>query len=98
MFINRFGLRNIGFFDIGNDNEYFNDNSETDLNNRRIIDKVANKSYRPTNQILQDLLDHHPDFDLPYHFRELFWISLKLTPLMFSNHFKSWLVVVEWKS
>ncbi len=49
-------------FDIGNDNEYFNDGSETDLNNRRIIEKVANKSYRPTNKILQELLDNHPEF------------------------------------
>lgn len=49
-------------FDIGNDTEYFNDNSETDLNNRRIIEKVASKSYRPTNKILKELLDTHPEF------------------------------------
>ena len=49
-------------FDIGNDNEYFNDVSETDLNNRRIVEKVANKSYRPTNKILQELLDTHEEF------------------------------------
>ncbi len=49
-------------FDIGNDEEYFNDDSETDLNNGRIVDKVANKSYRPTNKILQELLDTHPEF------------------------------------
>ncbi len=49
-------------FDIGNDTEYFNDNSETDLNNRRIVEKVANKSYRPTNKILKELLDTHPEF------------------------------------
>ena len=49
-------------FDIGNDNQYFNDSSETDLNNRRIIEKVANKSYRPTNAVLQELLDKHPEF------------------------------------
>ena len=49
-------------FDIGNDTEYFNDNSETDLNNRRIIEKVANKSYRPTNKILKELLGTHPEF------------------------------------
>jgi alpha-amylase len=49
-------------FDIGNDTEYFNDSSETDLNNRRIIEKVANKSYRPTNKILRELLDAHPEF------------------------------------
>lgn len=49
-------------FDIGNDNEYFNDGSETDLNNRRIVEKVANKSYRPMNALLQELLDRHPTF------------------------------------
>lgn len=48
--------------DIGNDSEYFNDNSETDLNNQRIVEKVANKSYRPTNKILKELLDAHPEF------------------------------------
>jgi len=55
-------------FDIGNDNEYFNDSSETDLNNRRIVEKVANKSYRPTNRILQELLDNHPDFKFALSF------------------------------
>ncbi len=49
-------------FDIGTDNQYFNDASDTDLNNRRIVEKVANKSYRPTNAILEELLHNHPDF------------------------------------
>ena len=49
-------------FDIGKDNQYFNDTSATDLNNQRIVDKVAAKSYRPTNAVLQQLLDEHPDF------------------------------------
>ena len=49
-------------FDIGNDNQYFNDASERDLNNRRIIDKVANKSYRPMNALLEELLETHPEF------------------------------------
>jgi alpha-amylase len=57
-----FRVKRYRVFDIGNDNEYFNDSSETDLNNRKIVEKVANKSYRPTNAILQDLLDNHPDF------------------------------------
>ena len=30
-------------FDIGNDNQYFNDSSETDLNNRRILEKGIQK-------------------------------------------------------
>jgi len=49
-------------FDIGKDNQYFNDSSEADLNNRKIIDKVAEKSYRPMNKILMELLEKHPEF------------------------------------
>lgn len=49
-------------FDIGQDNQYFNDASDSDLNNRRIIEKVAEKSYRPTNRILKELLATHPEF------------------------------------
>ena len=49
-------------FDIGSDNEYFNDAGDGDLNNRFIIDKVAEKSYRPMNAVLGELLDKHPEF------------------------------------
>ena len=49
-------------FDIGNDTEYFNDQSGTDLDNRFIVEKVANKSYRPTNAVLEELLERHPEF------------------------------------
>jgi len=49
-------------FDIGNDTEYFNDTSDTDLNNRRIVEKVAEKSYRPMNALLEQLLHDHPEF------------------------------------
>ncbi len=49
-------------FDIGKDNQYFNDVSETDLNNKKIIEKVAEKSYRPMNKVLIELLEKHPEF------------------------------------
>jgi len=49
-------------FDIGNDSEYFNASDETDLNNGRIVRKVAEKSYIPTNKVLKELLDTHPEF------------------------------------
>lgn len=55
-------------FDIGNDNQYFNDAGETDLNNRKIIEKVAEKSYRPMNAVLADLLEQHPDFKFALSF------------------------------
>lgn len=49
-------------FDIGRDNQYFNDASESDLNNRKIVEKVADKSYRPMNAVLAELLEQHPEF------------------------------------
>jgi len=49
-------------FDIGNESEYFDANDDTDLNNERVLRKVAEKSYIPTTRILQDLLDKHPEF------------------------------------
>jgi len=49
-------------FDIGNDHNYFNDSSGTDLDNKWIIEKVAEKSYLPGNAVLQELLDEHPEF------------------------------------
>lgn len=49
-------------FDIGTDNQYFNYAGDSDLNNRKIVEKVAEKSYRPMNAILSELLDRHPDF------------------------------------
>lgn len=49
-------------FDIGRDTDYFNDASSSDLNNRFIIDKVADKSYRPFNALLEELLETHPEF------------------------------------
>tara|TARA_B100000508_G_C11459042_1_gene278240 strand:+ start:317 stop:1666 length:1350 start_codon:yes stop_codon:yes gene_type:complete len=49
-------------FDIGNDDQYFNDASTGDLNNQWIVEKVAGKSYRPMIATLQHLLDEHPEF------------------------------------
>ena len=55
-------------FDIGNDAEYFNDRSETDLNNRRIVEKVARKSYIPATRLLLELLKRHPQLRISYSF------------------------------
>ncbi len=49
-------------FDIGNDNQYFNDSGGSDRNNRKIVEKVAEKSYRPMNRVLKQLLADHPEF------------------------------------
>ncbi len=55
-------------FDIGNDPEYFNDRSETDLNNRRIIEKVARKSYIPATKALIEMLQRHPEMRVSFSF------------------------------
>ncbi|OIO32023.1 MAG: alpha-amylase [Candidatus Yonathbacteria bacterium CG_4_10_14_3_um_filter_47_65] len=59
-------LKNYRVFDIGNNNEYFNDDSERDVNNKKVLLKVARKSYLPTNAILLDLLRAHPDFKVSF--------------------------------
>ncbi len=55
-------------FDIGNDPEYFNDRSETSLNNRKIVEKVANKSYIPATRLLLSLMERHPEFHVSFSF------------------------------
>jgi alpha-amylase len=55
-------------FDIGNDGEYFNDRSETSLNNRRILEKVAQKSYIPATKLLLALLQKHPEMRISFSF------------------------------
>lgn len=49
-------------FNIGNDHEYFNDRSDTDLNNERVMRKVVEKSYLPTAHVLLQLLEDYPEF------------------------------------
>lgn len=55
-------------FDIGNDPEYFNDRSDTDLNNRMIVEKVARKSYIPATTLLLDLMRRHPELSVSFSF------------------------------
>jgi alpha-amylase len=61
-------IKRFRVFDIGNEPHYFNDQSETDLNNVRILRKVAEKSYTPTNKILAELLKNHPEFRFAFSF------------------------------
>lgn len=55
-------------FDVGHDHEYFNDESETDLNNKKLLKKVAEKSYLPTNEVFLKLLRKHPEFKISFSF------------------------------
>lgn len=58
-------VRPYSIFDISANHQYFNDESEgAETNNRFILEKVAAKSYLPTNAVLQQLLDENPGFKL----------------------------------
>jgi len=51
-------------FDIGHDHHYFNALDDSDTNNEKIFHRVADKSYRPMNQLLGKLLSDNPNFKL----------------------------------
>lgn len=61
-----FRIKKYRFFDIGHDADYFNAEDETDLNNKRILEKVAKKCYIPTNNVLLELLKKHPEFKVSF--------------------------------
>lgn len=57
-------IRHYTALDAGNDHNYFDSEYESQTNNERIIKKVAEKSYLPTNQRLIRMLQHNPEFRL----------------------------------
>ena len=65
-------IKNYRVFDIGKDSEYFNDDSERDLNNKKILQKVSGKSYLPANAVLLELLKKHPEFRVSFSLSGVF--------------------------
>ncbi len=59
-------------FDIGHDREYFNDDGESNVNNKKILLKVAEKCYIPTNKVLLDLLHTYPEFRVSFSLSGVF--------------------------
>lgn len=58
-----FRVKPYSVFSAGHDHMYFNyEQPGSDMNNRFIIDKVSEKSYLPTNEVLIGLLNEHPEF------------------------------------
>lgn len=56
-------IRQYSIFDTAQKHDYFDEpNPDTDRNNERVLRKVADKSYRPMNALLEKLLNQHPDF------------------------------------
>lgn len=60
-------IRKYSIFDTAEQHDYFTDHDETsDRNNERIMRKVAEKSYRPMNALLEKLLKNHPEFRVSF--------------------------------
>jgi alpha-amylase len=56
-------VREYSVFDTGVAHDYFDEPVyDTDRNNEKILRKVADKSYRPMNELLEKLLHRHPEF------------------------------------
>jgi alpha-amylase len=56
-------VRQYSIFDTAVHHDYYDEQSfDTDRNNERVLRKVADKSYRPMNALLEKLLHQHPDF------------------------------------
>lgn len=55
-------VRPYSVFDIGERHDYFAVQDDSKLNNEKMFHKVADKSYRPMTELLQKLLDKHPEF------------------------------------
>ncbi len=58
-------------FDVGRQKDYFNESGENNLNNARILRKVADKCYLPANAVLLELLQRHPEFRFSFSFSGL---------------------------
>lgn len=85
-------IKKYRIFDIGLNHEYFNDDSDTNLNNVKILKKVIDKAYLPTNKLMFSLLKKHPEFKISYSFSGIF---LEMLEKHFPEVLKSFQDIVE---
>lgn len=64
-------VKKYSVFNVGNDHDYF-ESPEERLSNRKIFNKVAAKSYLPTNKIMLELLKVHPEMRVSYSLSGIF--------------------------
>lgn len=58
--------REYSIFDVSNDSNYFNDKYNGRQSNKRIFLKVADKSYRPMLELLEDNMKKRPEFKVSF--------------------------------
>ncbi|MEI6499146.1 MAG: glycoside hydrolase family 57 protein, partial [bacterium] len=66
-----FRVKRYSIFNVGHDHNYFA-TAEDRLSNEKIFHKVARKSYLPTNALMLDLLNKHPEFKISYSISGVF--------------------------
>jgi alpha-amylase len=60
-------VRKYSIFDTAEHHDYFDESdTDSDRNNEKVLRKVADKSYRPMNALLEKLLNKHPDFKVSF--------------------------------
>ena len=64
-------IKRFKHFNIGDNQYYFDDASDGNLNNKKLINKVSKKCYLPTNKVLLSLLQNHPEFKFAFSFSGL---------------------------
>ncbi len=57
-------VRHYSIFDISSNHNYFHSDYQQKTSNEKIVHKVAEKSYLPTNKLLLELLNKYEDFKL----------------------------------
>jgi alpha-amylase len=72
-----FRIRKYSIFDIGKNDNYFSDSSETNLNNEKILKKVSEKCYLPMNSLLLELLEKYPQFKVSFSFSGVYLEQLE---------------------
>lgn len=65
-------IKKYRIFDIGVDDDYFSDKSDSSLNNKQILKKVARKSYLPANELLLRILKKNPKFKVSFSISGVF--------------------------
>jgi alpha-amylase len=59
-------VRKYRVFDVGNNSNYFDEESNTNLDNRFITQKVASKCYLPANEVLLENIRKNKDFKVSF--------------------------------
>lgn len=65
-------LKHYNIFNIGKDRKYFDSHDHERTSNKSVFNKVAEKCYLPTNKLLLELLERHPEFRLSFSITGVF--------------------------